>query len=119
MTPKNTPALSPPVAGTLAGAVPRRQPLEHDALDVLVGAGGEKVGGVRSLEAGEDGAGASQVELLEGGSPVGVGLVDEEVAVGSGRRPRRRGVLRAAAFPGLSTEGTGLGDRFRRQLSSQ
>jgi hypothetical protein len=69
----------PPVAGALAGEVPRRQPLEDD--DVVVDAGGEEVLGVVAGEAREDGARAGQVELLEGGSPVGVGLVDQQVAV--------------------------------------
>jgi hypothetical protein len=70
-----------PIAGTLAGAVAGGQALDDDALDVVIDAGGEEVGGVGALEAGENGAGAGQLELLEGGPPVGVGLVDQEVAV--------------------------------------
>jgi hypothetical protein len=71
----------PPVTAAFAGAIAGGQALEDDALDVVVDAGGEEVSGVRSLEAGEDGARAGQRELLEGDSPVGVGLVDQEVAV--------------------------------------
>jgi hypothetical protein len=47
----------------------------------VVDAGGEQVAGVGAGEAGQEGAGAGEIERLERGSPVGVGLLDEEVAI--------------------------------------
>ena len=64
-----------PLAGPVAGG----ESLEDD--HVVVDAGGEEVGGVGAGEAGEDGAGAGQLEGLECVPSLGVGAVDHQLAV--------------------------------------
>ena len=61
--------------------VPGGQALQDDAFDVVVDAGGEEVGGVGTGETGEDGAGAGQVEGFQCSPALGVGAVDEDLAV--------------------------------------
>jgi hypothetical protein len=80
-TPQEPTADSPPVATALPGSVPGRKPLEDDTLNVVVAADGQKIAGIGAREAGNDTAGTRERKLLKRRSPLGVGPVNEEVAV--------------------------------------
>ena len=69
------------MAGALAGAVDRPQPLQDDAFDVVGGAGGEQVCGVDAGEAGQHAAGPGQPQFLEPSAPFEVGPLEERFAV--------------------------------------
>lgn len=81
MTPQEPTAHSPPVAASLAGVVPGGEPLEHDTLDLVSGAGGEEIVHLDPGKPGDDTGGPGQGKRLKCRPALGVGQIDQELAV--------------------------------------